>query len=299
MGDIFRKLKGMKSLPIYDALILEGGSLRCAFTAGVLDAFAAIDYRPFHSYYAVSAGSMVMISFLSGQRKHFIELSERLVEDGKFISFRSAFSDEGLMNLSHLARVVQESSPIDWNAANAFIRDKHVHVVTTDFETGEAHYLQPHQENWIKSVLASATLPFLTRGKVMVRNRWMFDGGYSDAIPLEQAIIRGCKNILVVRTRPSGVHVEQDTLDFIASYLHRGNKALADLFDTWHVRYNQVVEKLQTKGSGECQWTEIAPLHALRSDGYRMTKMDLRADYRHGLEVALDWIAKQQHPAVS
>jgi len=73
----------------YDALVLEGGSLRCAFTAGVLDAFSAINYRPFGHYYGVSAGSMAMISFLSGQRGHFIKLSEKLVEDGKFISFSS------------------------------------------------------------------------------------------------------------------------------------------------------------------------------------------------------------------
>ena len=283
----------MKDLPAFDALVLEGGSLRCAFTAGVLDAFAAIDYKPFQSYYAVSAGSMAMISFLSGQRKHFIELSERLVEDGKFISFRSAFSDEGLMNLSHLARVVKDSSPIDWDAANAFIKDKQVHVVTTDFETGEAHYLQPQKENWIKSVLASATLPFVTRGKVMVRNRWMFDGGYADAIPLDEAIARGCQNILVIRTRPAGVKVEQDTLDFIASYLHRDNRAIAQLFDTWHIRYNQVAEKLTSRGKGAQKWEQLAPKHELRSDGYRITKMDLRSDYRHGLEVALDWMATQ------
>ncbi len=290
---ISRIFRAMKTTDAYDALVLEGGSLRCAFTAGVLDAFAAVDYKPFSSYYAVSAGSMAMISFLSGQRKHFIELSERLVEDGKFISFRSAFSDEGLMNLSHLARVVRESDPIDWESANAFIEGKHVHVVTTDYETGEPHYLQPQKENWIKSVLASATLPFVTRGKVKVRDRWMFDGGYADPIPLDRAISQGCQKILVVRTRPTGMHVERDTMDFIASYFHWGNPKLASLFETWHSRYNQIVDKLESKGTDSQFWSEIAPLHELRSDGYRITSLDLRADYRHGLEVALDWLANQ------
>jgi len=284
----------MKDPYAYDALVLEGGSLRCAFTAGVLDAFAAIDYKPFKSYYAVSAGSMAMISFLSGQRKHFIELSERLVEDGKFISFRSAFSDEGLMNLSHLARVVSESAPIDWEAANAFIEGKNINVVTTDFDTGEAHYLHPQKENWIKPVLASATLPFVTRGKVKVRDRWMFDGGYADPIPLDRALEEGCTRILVVRTRPSGLKVERDTLDFIASYLHRDNEELAELFETWHIRYNQIVDKLRSKDQDLHHWEEIAPLHELRSDGYRITALDLRADYRHGLEVALDWFASKK-----
>lgn len=280
----------MKELPSFDALVLEGGSLRCAFTAGVLDAFASVDFKPFQSYYAVSAGSMALISFLSGQRKHFIELSEHLVEDGKFISFSSAFSDQGLMNLSHLARVVEQESPIDWNAVNEFIEGKKIHIVTTDFESGEAHYLQPQRENWIRSVLASSTLPLVTVGKVKLRNRWMFDGGYADPIPLKKAVADGCKNILVIRTRPSAERASRDTLDFIASFIFRDNDALSELFSQWHIRYNQVVDMLKEGGDGHHAWQELAPKHHLRSDGYRISKFDLRADYRHGLEVALDWM---------
>ena len=282
----------MKNLPPFDALVLEGGSLRCAFTAGVLDAFASVDYKPFHSYYAVSAGSMALISYLSGQRKHFIELSERLVEDGKFISFSAAFSDQGLMNLSHLARVVEQESPIDWSAVNSFIENKKVHIVTTDFETGDAHYLQPQRENWIRSVLASSTLPLVTVGKVKIQNRWMFDGGYADPIPLKKAVEDGCKKILVIRTRPKAERASRDTMDFIASFIFRDNDALSELFSHWHIRYNQVLDMLQEKGRGDQVWEELAPKHHLRSDGYRISKTDLRADYAQGLEVALDWMAK-------
>ena len=46
----FSYLKYMTLTHPYDALILEGGSLRCAFTAGVLDAFAAHGFNPFSSY---------------------------------------------------------------------------------------------------------------------------------------------------------------------------------------------------------------------------------------------------------
>jgi predicted patatin/cPLA2 family phospholipase len=285
----------MRKLPDYDALVLEGGSLRCAFTAGVLDTFAALDYRPFRHYYGVSAGSMAMTSFLSGQRGHFIELSEQLVEDGKFISFGSVMSDEGLMNLSHLAKVVSETSPIDWEAANRFVADKHVHVVTTDFETGEPHYIRPKRENWIRAVLASSTLPMITRGKVKLDGKWMFDGGYSDPIPLRAALANGCSNILVVRTRPRSERVERDTLDWFASYWFRDNHAVSGLFEKWHVMYNSLAEVLEEEaGNGGQSWVQIAPTRPLRSDGYRITSLDLRADYRHGMEQSLDWICAER-----
>ena len=284
----------MKKIPEYEALVLEGGSLRCAFTAGVLDGFASLGYRPFQYYYGVSAGSMAMTSFLSGQRGHFIDLSEKLIEDGKFISFGSVMSDEGLMNLAHLAKVVHSESPIDWEAANRFIEDKHVHVVTTDYETGEAHYLKPRRENWIRAVLASSTLPLITRGKVKLDGRWMFDGGYADPIPLRAALRDGCSNTLVIRTRPIEDRVEWDTLDWLASYLYRDNPAVSRLFENWHVRYNDLADRLSNHdGVGDQSWSQIAPAHPLRSDGYRITALDLRADYRHGMEQCFNWISKQ------
>jgi predicted patatin/cPLA2 family phospholipase len=277
----------------YDALILEGGSLRCAFTAGVLDAFAAHRFNPFSSYFAVSAGSMALTSFLSGQRKHFIDVASELVGDGKFIRFQSAFSEEGLMNLAHLAQVVRTTNPIDWDAAYAAIEGKSVAIVAADCDTGEPHYLHPDHGNWMRLVIASCSLPLLTRGRIQVADRWVFDGGYADSIPLERALDEGNKQIVVVRTRPSGQKVEQDTLDWLASYWYRDNEALARLFEVGHERYNAVVDRLLTGGDGEAAWCEIAPLAPLESTGYRVTADNLRADYRHGLEVALDWLVAQ------
>ena len=37
----------MNPTPPYDTLILEGGSLRCAFTAGVMDALLLLGPLPF------------------------------------------------------------------------------------------------------------------------------------------------------------------------------------------------------------------------------------------------------------
>jgi len=278
--------------PPYDALVLEGGSLRCAFTAGVLDAFATVGFNPFQSYYAVSAGSMALTSFLSGQRKHFINVASRLVEDGEFIRFTSAFSEEGLMNLAHLAHVVRSSDPIDWDAAYAAIEGKRLSIVAADCETGEPHYLHPEKGNWMRLVLASCTLPLVTRGRIQVGSRWVFDGGYADAIPLNRAVEDGHKRIVVVRTRPSGFQIERATLDWLASYWFRDNEAIAKLFESSHEQYNCVVDQLRTGGNGTATWAEIAPFEPLQSDGYSVSASDLRADYRHGMEAALDWLSE-------
>ena len=65
----------MNPKPPYDTLILEGGSLRCAFTAGVMDALLLLGPLKFERIFGISAGSMVMATYLSGQYKHFYRVS--------------------------------------------------------------------------------------------------------------------------------------------------------------------------------------------------------------------------------
>ena len=76
----------------FDALVLEGGSLKCAFTAGILDVLMDSDFPEFNYYYGVSSGSMAMSYLLSKQRSHFIKVTRALVEDPNFISYKNTFS---------------------------------------------------------------------------------------------------------------------------------------------------------------------------------------------------------------
>ena len=46
------------------ALVVEGGAMRGIFAAGVLDAFIAEDFYPFHHAIGVSAGSTNAIGYL-------------------------------------------------------------------------------------------------------------------------------------------------------------------------------------------------------------------------------------------
>ena len=185
------RICSMRSKRAFDTLIVEGGSLRCAFTAGVLDTFAVVGYNRFKRYFAVSAGTMALTSFLAGQRKHFIDVASHMVEDGQFIRFSSAFSEEGLMNLAHLFDHVRRHRPLDIQAAAMATHGKDVRMVTTDHATGNPMYLRPTQKDWLRIMWASSTLPMVTRGKIRVHEKWMFDGGISDALPLQAALDAG------------------------------------------------------------------------------------------------------------
>jgi len=282
----------MNPKPPYDTLILEGGSLRCAFTAGVMDALLLLGPLKFERIFGISAGSMVMATYLSGQYKHFYRISRDLVEDGTFIRFSSAWSKEGLMNLSHLRAHVMRHAPLDLDALSVAQETTQAIVVTTHLETGEPRYIEPQGRDWMDALVASSSLPMVTRGKVKFRGEWMFDGGYSDPLPLDKAIEMGGRHILVVRTRPMGDHASQSYVDSFGMYWHRHNKVLAPLFLEGYERYNDTVDRLLRGGDNHGRtWEEIAPPYPLQTDAWTVGAKEVAQDYRLGVDTAMNWWA--------
>lgn len=285
----------MKSpLHTYDTLILEGGSLRCAFTAGVMDALMLLGPMRFQRTLGVSAGAMVMASYLAGQHKYFVRVVRELLGEGEFIRFSAAFSDEGVMNLAHLKRHVMEHAQLDLKALQEAQRTTQAWVVMTHAGTGKAMYVQPQSDAWLNALVASATLPMWTRGQVKWGNDWVFDGGYSDPLPLDKALDLGAKRILVVRTRPSGDHITQSTTDYLASWWFQDRPGINKLFEKGHLAYNGTVDRLFEGGDDQGRrWEEIAPPVPLRSDSMTVGPTEVMADYRLGLDMALTWWSRQ------
>ena len=282
----------MNPQPPYDTLILEGGSLRCAFTAGVMDALLLLGPLKFERIFGISAGSMVMATYLSGQYKHFYRISRDLVEDGTFIRFSSAWSKEGLMNLSHLRAHVMRHAPLDLDALGVAQETTQAIVVTTHLETGKPRYIEPQGRDWMDALVASSSLPMVTRGKVQFRGEWMFDGGYSDPLPLDKALDMGGRRILVVRTRPMGDHASQSYVDSFGMYWHRHNKVLAPLFLEGYERYNDTVDRLLRGGDNHGRtWEEIAPPYPLQTDAWTVGAKEVAQDYRLGVDTAMNWWA--------
>jgi predicted patatin/cPLA2 family phospholipase len=274
----------------FDTLILEGGSLKCAFTAGVLDVLLDNNFTEFQNFYGVSSGSMAMSYFISRQRKNFIKVSRALVENPDFLSYMNSFSSSGVMNLDFLEEYVRETFPFDEDTALKNIEGKLVKIIATDKLTGNPHYITPTKDNWINVLMASATLPFITKGETIVEGVKLFDGGYSDPIPVREAIKNGAKKMLIIRTRPSEERLDQSYVSWFAGYWNYDNDSISELFQNSYKTYNDRAEFLSGQKPEGIDWHMIAPPHPLKSDGYYLYKEDIDADYRLGLEYGLDFI---------
>ena len=274
----------------FDTIILEGGSLKCAFTAGILDVFMDNGFTEFNNYYGVSSGSMAMSYLISRQRKNFIKVARAVVENPEFLSYMNSFSSSGLMNLDFLEEYVRETYPFDEETALKNIEGKRVKIIATDKMSGKPHYITPTKSNWINVLMASATLPFITKGETTVDGVKLFDGGYSDPIPVREAIKNGSKNILVIRTRPTDIRLDLSYVSWFAQYWNYDNDAISELFNNSYKVYNDRAEFLSGEKPDGVDWTMLAPPEPLRSDGYYLYKEDIDADYRLGLEIGMEFL---------
>ena len=82
-------------------LIVEGGGMKCAYSAGILDAF--IDENITFDYaIGVSAGSANVASFLAGQRGRNLRYYTDWIKDPGYFGVKSFIKTGNLFGLQHI-----------------------------------------------------------------------------------------------------------------------------------------------------------------------------------------------------
>ena len=102
------------------ALVLEGGSLRCLFTAGVLDVLTEENIQL--SYVnGVSAGTMAGMNYISGQKGRMLEINETYLHDKRYMGMRSLIKNKLVFNFDFIfGELSDELIPFDYEASVSY-----------------------------------------------------------------------------------------------------------------------------------------------------------------------------------
>lgn len=284
----------MNSLLKYDCLIVEGGGFRTAFTTGILDAFQALKFDPFKKYIGISGGSIAVSYFLSSQYNMCYDAMRLLAGDEHFTQFKRTFGKEGYMDIDYLSKIAQEKVPFDLSTAlHAFDEGKEIYFVATNRNLGNAEYLIPNADQWIDYVIASSTLPFVTKGEHKIGEVSYFDGGWSDPLPVKWAVNKGSKNILVLRTNLKDQKTTQSWPDYFGSLYFSSQPELSETFSKSYEHYNDAIDFMNSPPEG-ITIDQIAPDSILESGTYSYNQKTLRNDYNFGLALGLDFLMRKQ-----
>lgn len=272
-------------------LIVQGGGFRTGFAAGVLDAFIVLDYYPFDRIVGVSGGAIASSYYLAKQYGACVEAMYWLANDSEFVKLKHVIQERGYMNIDYLREVAQEHVPLKLEDVFTGAEGKEVHFVATNRATGSAEYLKPNNKDWIEVVIASCTLPFITKGVHKVRDMDLMDGAWGDPLPVRWTADQGADDILIIRTSHITKKMSKSIPNYLGSWFFRSQKELSDCFAQHHTYYNDSLDFIKSSPEN-VKIEQLWPEDGLKCTGTSYSVNAIKTDYRYGLQVGLDFVRK-------
>ena len=154
-------------------LVVEGGGMKCAYNAGILDAF--LDHGISFDYcIGVSGGAGNAASYVAGQRGRNIRFFTEHIHSPKYFGIRSLLATGNLFGLQYIYGELTNSGgkdPLDFAAIMKSPAE--YEVVATNALTGEARYFgkEEMKQDDYRPIMASSAIPAACRPVVILSKR--------------------------------------------------------------------------------------------------------------------------------
>lgn len=272
------------------SLVLEGGTFRPIFSAGVMDAL--LDNNILFPYcIGVSAGITNGVSYISKQYKRNLEVLQNYRLDKRYLGIRNFFKCKSIFGLDFTFDEVP-------NKLNIFDMDTYksyegkVLVGVTNAKTGKAEYLDGKElDNTAQMLRATCAIPIFFP-VIKINDNEYYDGGLCDPIPIKKAIEDGNEKHLIILTRPKGyIKKLSKNNRIVARMLRKKYPNLEHILLTRHDLYNETVrfcEELEHQGKAII----IRPTAEGAIDSFEKDTTKLRAAYNHGYNMAIENLDK-------
>ena len=273
------------------ALVMEGGGLRGAFGAGVLDELARQGTPAFDDLVAVSSGSPTAIYYATGQAAAGTRIWRHHTHSAQLIAARNLLAGRPIMDIDRLVRVFQHTVQLDHAALAAC--PSRVWIGLTDCTTGSPRYVRATPANVFELLRAAMALPVANGRVVPVEGRPAIDGGVAAPIPLRHALSLHPERTLVVLTRPRGYrrHPSPLTSALIGWTYPRHAAVRVAMTQLAQVANDALdeVERLEATGAIDV----IRPAAPLAAGRLSRHQADIDATIASGVAAAQRWLAGQ------
>ena len=218
-------------------LVMEGGSMRGMFTAGVTDVMMENGIE-FDGAIGVSAGAAFGCNYKSGQPGRARRYNKRFCTDKRYVGIGNLIKSGNIFDAKFCYKTVPNE--LDVFDREAFKNNPmEFYVVATDVEKGcEVYYkLENGDDEDIELIRASASMPLLSK-IVVVDGTKLLDGGIADSIPLKGFEKLGFSKNVVILTQPKGFVKEKNKhMKLIKLKYHKYPNFVGAINDR-HVKYN-------------------------------------------------------------
>lgn len=270
------------------SLILEGGTLRPIFSAGVMDAL--LDNNITFPYcIGVSAGITNGVSYISKQKGRNLEVVTKYRNDNRYLSYRNFLRCKSIFGLYFVFDEIPNNLiPFDMDTYRKY--PGKVLVGVTNAHTGKTEYLNGKDLDDKATMLrATCAIPLLFP-VIKINGKEYYDGGLCDPIPIKKAIADGNTKHLIVLTQPKGYKKELSKKNIlVAKLLNKKYPNLKTPLLNRHNHYNETVkfcEQLENEG----KVLILRPEYNL--DSFEKDINKLKSSYDHGYNLAINHLSE-------
>ncbi len=221
-------------------VVLEGGGWRGLYTSGVLDALMENGIF-MHTTIGVSAGALNGIGYVTGQLgiTARINLSHR--NDKRYVGSGAFLHEKSIMGLHHLFDDIMPAMKVDFER----FRDpsKDYYALATSLEQGKPVYFSKDDPEIVNAIIASASVPFLSKPTVINGEHYL-DGGCYIRIGYELAAEKKYKKIIVVRTQDLSYRKELKQPSKLIKLKYGKYPEFADCLTKSSKRYNDLLDRI-------------------------------------------------------
>lgn len=265
------------------SLVLEGGTFRTVFTAGVLDALMEQQIKmPYIA--AISAGAINAVSYMSNQPERTFRVLTTYRKDPRYMGVRNFLKEKSYFGLDFSYNVVPNQLDLfDWDSFYDYPGE--VEFGVTNAYTGKVEYKSAHEMSRNCDILqATCAIPILFP-EIKIGDVPYYDGGLADSIPVKRAIEKGFnKHLLILTREPGYIKGTSKSNKWATKLFQKRYPRLAAAMNNRANMYNETMYHI-----GELEETGNAfilkPDYALKSFESKVDQM--RANYELGYEQAV------------
>ena len=272
-------------------LVVEGGGMKCAYNAGILDAF--LDEQISFDYcIGVSAGLGNLASYLAGQRGRNLRFFTEHIHSPEYFGWKSLVKTGDLFGLRYIYGALTQAGGKDPLDFPAFLSNPTVYeAVVTNAITGKPEYFgQEHmKQDDYRLIMASSAIPAVCR-PVELDGIPYFDGGLTDAIPVRRALAQGCDKLVVILSKNRGYVRKPQGMRPLYRRACRKYPNIVEAIDHRHLRYNENLNDVLALEQQGIAFV-FAPSEPLHVGTYSMKESAERELYDLGLR---DYAAQRE-----
>lgn len=268
----------------HTSLILEGGTFRTVYTAGILDGFLE-EQIMFPYILGISAGAISACSYVSEQQNRTIRFISTYRNDKRYIGMRNFLTERSLFGLTFAYDTIPNQLDFfDWETYQGY-KGSLLFGVTNAY-TGEVEYIDAKTMDKGATILrATCAIPLLFP-EIKLNDIPYYDGGLADPIPIQKAIADGYDKHVVILTREPGYRKVLDGQTKWAMRLFRKKypqmvRAMEQRADHYN-RTMELIEKLEREGRAFV----YRPPYALKS--FEKKTEVMQASHKEGIKQFYD-----------